>query len=137
MTKLRLTAAAFSLFASQSCASVDKVIVAQPDVAFSLPVGKTATVNGSPSRLTFTQVRADSRCPTSVVCVWAGDASIELSLSREGSGPETAVLSLSSPGNEARIGDFLVRFVSLAPYPATPEPNAPRRYVAELVIRRL
>jgi hypothetical protein len=30
-----------------------------------------------------------------------------------------------------------VRFVGLAPYPGTFDPNTPRPYVAELVIRRL
>jgi len=137
MTKIRLTAAAFSLLAFQSCASVENVIIAEPDVAFSLPVGKTAGVAGSPTRVTFRQVRDDSRCPTSVVCVWEGDARIELTVSREGSQSETAVLSLSSPGNEAQAGGLSVRFVGLAPYPATPQPSTPRQYIAELVIRRL
>ena len=136
MPKLRLTTAA-AFLAFQACASVENVIIAEPDVAFSLPVGKTAGVSGSPTRITFKQVRDDSRCPTSVVCVWEGDARIEVTVSREGSPSETAVLSLSSPGNEAQIGGLSVRFVSLAPYPATPEPSAPRQYVAELVIRRL
>ncbi len=137
MPKLRFTAAAFSLLIFQACASVENVITAEPDVAFSLPVGRTAVVNGSPTRITFNQVRDDSRCPKSVVCVWEGDARIELTVSRKGSPSETAVLSLSSPGNEAQAGGLSVRFVALAPYPATPEPSAPRQYVAELVIRKL
>lgn len=134
MTRIGLTAVVASVLALQSCASVEKVIIAEPDVAFSLPIGKTAGVSGSPARITFRQVREDSRCPRNVVCIWAGDARIEVTVSREGSPSETALLTLSSPGNEAQAGGLLVRFVSLAPYPATPNPSAPRQYVAELLI---
>lgn len=137
MTSLRFASAAAGFLALQACASVENVIVAEPDVAFSLPVGKTAAVNGSSARLTFRTVREDSRCPANVQCVWQGDAKIEVTLSRDGAAGETAILSLMSPHNEARIGDFFVRFVGLAPYPATPGPADPRQYVAELVIRKL
>lgn len=131
---IRLSIAA--LFASTACASVETVIIAEPGVAFSLPVGKTAAVAGSVNRITFTQVREDSRCPTNVVCVWEGDAKIEITVSRNGAPAETAILSLGPNKNEAQLGDVAVRFVGLAPAPVNPEP-APRRYVAELVIRKL
>lgn len=137
MPKLRLTPAVAAFLAFQACASVENVIIAEPDVAFSLPLGKTAGVSGSSTRITFRQVREDSRCPKSVVCVWEGDARIELTVSREGSPGETTFLNLRSPDKEAQVGGLLIRFVSLAPYPATPEPSAPRQYVAELVIRKL
>jgi len=119
-----------------ACASVDSIIIAEPDVAFSLPVGKTAGVAGSTTRLTFRQVREDSRCPTNVVCVWEGDAKIELLPVREGAAGQSVILSLHTP-NEGQVGDLFVRFVGLTPYPATPEPSSPPQYVAELVIRRL
>ena len=137
MTKIGLTAVLASVLAFQSCASVENVIIAEPDVAFSLPIGKTATVSGSPTRITFKQVRDDSRCPRNVVCVWEGDARIEVAVAREGLPSESAVLTLSSPGNETQVGGLFVRFVGLAPYPESPQPNAPRQYVAELVVRRL
>src|SRR5687768_1908233 len=132
MLQFRLAA----LVACLSCASVENVITAEPGVAFSLPMGKTATVSGSVNRITFTQVREDSRCPTNVVCVWEGDAKIEVSVSRNGAPAETAILSLGPQNNEAQLGDLAVRFVGLAPAPVTPDP-APRRYVAELLIRKL
>lgn len=132
MTRFRFAV----LLAFTACASVENVITAEPGVAFSLPLGKTATVAGSVNRITFAQVREDSRCPTNVVCVWEGDAKIEVTVSRNGAPAESAVLSLGPQNNEAQLGDLAVRFVGLAPAPVTPEP-APRRYVAELVIRKL
>ena len=137
MPNLRLFFTALAaLVTLQACASVDSIIIAEPDVAFSLPVGKTAGVAGSSTRLTFRQVSEDSRCPTNVVCVWEGDAKIELLPVRDGTVGLAVVLSLHTP-NEAQVGDLVVRFVGLTPYPATPEPSSPRQYVAELVVRRL
>ena len=125
-----------TIFAILACASVENVITAAPDQTFSLPIGKTAAVSGSPSRITFTRVTEDSRCPINAVCVWAGDAKIELTLTRNGAPVATGILSLSPENNEVQLADLVVRFVGLAPAPVTPEP-APRQYVAELVIRKL
>jgi hypothetical protein len=136
MPSLRLTAALSALLALPACASVDSIIIVEPDVAFSLPLGKTAGVAGSTTRLTFRQVSEDSRCPTNVVCVWEGDAKIELLPVRDGTVGQRVILSLHTP-NEAQVGDLFVRFVGLTPYPATPDPSSTRQYVAELVIRRL
>lgn len=127
--------AVLGLLALQACASVEKTIVAEPGVAFSLHVGETAVLKGNGTRITFNKVTQESRCPTDVVCVWAGDASIDISLSPEQGAAESRVLTLSSPNSEAQIGDLIIRFAALAPYPSTPGPIAPRRYVAELVIR--
>jgi len=135
MHRLPFAAAAIAVLVLQSCASVEQVIIAEPGVTFSLPIGKTAAVSGSSTRITFREVSEDSRCPTSVVCVWQGAAKIELTVARNGGRGEAANLSLTPPNNEARLGDLVVRFVGLAPYPASPDP-APRQYVAELMISK-
>lgn len=122
------------LVAVQSCASVDTLVVAQPGVAFSLPVGKTAALRGSATRLTFNQVREDSRCPANAVCVWEGDAKIEVIITRNGAAAESRVMSITPPNNELRTGNLHIRFVGLAPYPGTTPENVPRAYVAEFVV---
>jgi len=127
---------ATTLTAALACASVEKAIVAEPGVNFTLGLGKTASISGTTNRLTFRRVSEDSRCPTTVVCVWEGAARIEVALSRNGAAGATAILSLTPPNNEARLGDLVVRFVGLAPYPVGPGP-APREYVAELAIVKL
>ncbi len=119
-----------------ACATVDSVIIAQPETAFSLPVGRTATLGENGSRITFRRVTEESRCPTSVVCVWEGDAKIELTVVGEGGASASRIFSLKTP-NEGSVGDLFVRFVSLSPYPATPGPLSQRGYIAELVIRKL
>jgi hypothetical protein len=116
---------------------MEPTIPAEPGVAFELPVGKTAALNGNATRITFKQVKEDSRCPTDVTCVWAGDARIELTISRNGSSDDTKTLSLSPANSEARSGDLQIRFVGLRPVPRQADGNGPRAYVAQLVVNRI
>ena len=116
---------------------MEPTIPAEPGVAFELPVGKTAALNGNGARITFKQVKEDSRCPTDVTCVWAGDARIELTISRNGSSDDTKILSLSAANSEARSGDIQIRFVGLTPVPRQADANKPRAYVAQLVVNRI
>jgi hypothetical protein len=134
-TRALFSACAFA--AALGCATMEPTIPAEPGVAFDLPVGKTAVLNGNEVRITFKRVTGDSRCPTDVTCIWAGDASIELTISRNGSSDDTKILSLSPASSEARSGDLQIRFVGLAPVPRQADGNAPRAYVARLVVNRI
>ena len=133
----RALIAGFAITAMSACATVEKTIVADPGAAFRLPVGETATVRESDTKLTFRTVREDSRCPANAVCVWEGDAKIELISSRNASAEESKILSLTPPNNEARFGDVMVRFVRLDPWPGTVGEDKARAYIAELVVTRL
>lgn len=133
----RALVSACALAAALGCATMEPTIPAEPGVAFELPVGKTAALNGSGARITFKQVKEDSRCPTDVTCVWAGDARIELTISRNGSSDDTKFLTLSPANSEARSGDLQIRFVGLAPVPRQADAGAPRAYVAQLVVSRI
>lgn len=117
-----------------SCATVDTAVVANPGAEFSLAAGKSATISGTPYRITFNRVIEDSRCPVDVQCVWAGDAKIELTVSRSSAARDTRVISLTPPNSELTVGDVKIRFVSLAPTPRQSEPPASRAYVARLMV---
>jgi hypothetical protein len=116
-----------------NCSGVDTAVVARPGVEFNLAVGKTATVSGSDYHITFNRVTEDSRCPVDVQCVWAGDAKIELTVSRA-TALDRRVISLTPPNSEVTVGDLRIRFVSLAPAPRQSEPPASRAYVAQLLV---
>ena len=126
--------AAVLLVVSSGCAPMETAVVADPGVAFSLALGKTAAVKGNDVRITFNRVNEDSRCPVDVQCVWAGDAKIELTISRNSSPVETKVISITPPNNEVVAGDLRIRFVGLAPAPRQSEPGSSRAYVAQLVV---
>ena len=119
------------------CAPVETAITAEPGVSFALPIGQTAAVKGTDTRLTFSEVREDSRCPTDVTCIWAGDAKIRVVVSRNGAADETRIMSITPPNNEARTDNLRIRFVGLAPVPRQADANAPRSYVAQFVVDKL
>jgi hypothetical protein len=124
----------FALAIAAGCATVDTAVVADPGVAFALPLGKTATLSSNGTRITFNKVSDDSRCPIDVVCIWAGDAKVELVIARNGPPVETRVVSITPPANEVASGDLKIRLVGLAPAPRQSEPSASRAYVARLVV---
>jgi hypothetical protein len=126
-------AAGISLF-SAACAPVETAIIAEPGQAFALPLGQTAAVRGTDVRLTFKDVRTDSRCPVDVQCVWAGEAKIGVVISQKGTTDETKVLSLTPADSQMTAGKLRIRFVGLAPVPRQADAGTARAYVAQLVV---
>jgi hypothetical protein len=126
-----LASACVVLLSGYGCSSIQPALVVEPGASFALAQGQTATVRGTDTRITFKQVREDSRCPVDVTCVWAGDAKIEIVVTPDG-GADTRILSLTSP-NETQVGNLRIRFVGLSPVPRQADGNTPRNYLAEFV----
>lgn len=132
-------AGAFVFLASGwGCAPMQTTaVVVEPGVAFTLAPGQTATVRRADARVTFREVREDSRCPVDVQCVWAGDAKVEVTIARTGVPTETKTLSITPPENEVQTGNMKLRFVGLTPVPRQSDGNVPRNYLAEFVAEEL
>lgn len=132
-------AGAFVFLASGwGCAPMQTTaVVVEPGVAFTLAPGQTATVRRADARVTFREVREDSRCPVDVQCVWAGDAKVEVTIARAGVPTETKTLSITPPENEVQTGNMKLRFVGLTPVPRQSDGNVPRNYLAEFVAEEL
>jgi type III secretory pathway component EscS len=123
------------LVSSWACAPIQTTaVIVEPGVSFTLAPGQTATVRRADARVTFREVREDSRCPVDVTCVWAGDAKIDVTVTRTGAGAETKTLSITPPDNEVQIGNLKIRFVGLTPVPRQADGNTPRNYLAEFVV---
>lgn len=105
------------------------VPVGQP---FDLGVGQTQTLDDG-VRVTLTAVSEDSRCPTDVVCVWAGNAALQIVL-RTGSGTTNGVLNTSRQDEPVRAGGFELRVRDLRPQPVSTRPIDPKDYRATLVV---
>lgn len=84
--------------------------------AVQLELGQTAVVAGSSVRVQFVRA-ADSRCPSDVVCITAGEALIEMVFS--GSGPtQTTTLRLGQKVVTATYGGLIFEATALNPYPS-------------------
>jgi hypothetical protein len=102
-----------------------------------LGYGDEVAVDGSVVRLAFGQVLSDSRCPVDAVCVWQGNAEVEVGI-RAGMGP-TIPLRMNT-GLDPRSADWQgirVTLVDLMPAPRTDVRIEPEDYSVRLKLEPL
>ena len=100
-----------------------------PVATFRIGVGESAKVEGADLTIGFDSVVHDSRCPTSVTCVWEGDAEVSLWAESPGFAIQEFTLNTHPDGvQEVRVFDYVVQIVSLDPYPAYPVLIEPEKY---------
>ena len=110
------------------------VIQVQTNREFEIAVGQEARLQGTDIVLRFGGVANDSRCPSDVQCVWAGNAVVGLSL-RQGEGPATdAVLNTTLDPKITKFGGYTIKLVGLKPVPDTGKAISGGEYVATLEI---
>jgi hypothetical protein len=97
-----------------------------------LRVGEEYVIPGTVLRVGFSGVDEDSRCPVDVVCVWEGNAAVELGLTT-GTGPTR--LRILNTALEPQATDFegvRVTLVAVSPEPREGEPIPAESYVVRL-----
>jgi len=102
------------------------------EVELALKVGQSQRVNDTELTLTLVEIAGDSRCPSDVVCVWAGEATVVV---RAALGGETSTFKLvlgacAEGGAKAKVGEYQVSLVKLDPYPVSAKPILPTDYIA-------
>jgi hypothetical protein len=103
---------------------------------FRLGVGATRLVAGEDLRLWLISVSNDSRCPSGVQCVSAGDAIVRLNVSRAFEDLASIELRVAGAAT-ATYQDYTIRLAELAPPPAPAgESIPPDAYVATLEVTK-
>jgi hypothetical protein len=105
---------------------------------FKLKLGRQVTVKRTRLRIRFVAVENDSRCPSDVTCVWAGNAAVRLQL---GTGRDSKSVTLNtskSPSfsSETEYHGYKVALISLSPYPRSDRKIARRNYTATLLVSK-
>jgi hypothetical protein len=115
------------------------VIVVSTDVTlnteFILAPSQTGNVAGTDLAVRLDSVTTDSRCPLGVLCIWAGDANIHLSVLRGKRAPTPVVLHLTNMPRSVVDGSEIIELVSLEPIARQQTQIKPSDYRARLVIR--
>ena len=104
---------------------------------FTLRPGQSVRIEGENLRVRFDGVLEDSRCPTSVSCIWEGNARVAVTLAKPAQ-PATQ-LELNTNPQFATEGDYMgytLRLVALEPYPDTEESIPQRAYRATFIVTR-
>ena len=103
---------------------------------FKIKNGEEVVVRGEKLRITFSSVVNESRCPDGVACVWAGNASIAIEVSKKNRKKVLAALNTLSEPKEIPYKGFKIRLVALDPYPSIKTPIDPKDYEATLIITK-
>jgi hypothetical protein len=127
--------------AAVSCADRSANPVAPPDSGSKQEI---VLAPGAPWRLpepgmtiTFEQVVQDSRCPTGLTCIVAGDAAVRIRFDAPGTPPSSHVLHTNlDSARAAEQGAVRVTLTAVAPYPAGDTKPRPEEYRVTLLIER-
>ena len=78
-------------------------------------------------------VLSDSRCPSDVVCVWAGEAIARFKIEKYNGFP--VFIDLKEGVKDTLIDGYMISFVKLLPYPKVGIQTKPQDYKARIVIK--
>jgi hypothetical protein len=135
-TPLSLSKAAYAQAFKNSNSNM--IITAKLEDPFQLAINQTAVITANNMMsMQFLDVPEDSRCPSFVECIWAGQVTVSLNVSEFSSVPLIFNLTLGpSPSNlSARIVDtHVIQLLQVDPYPIREEEIAKSDYRATFLI---
>ncbi|HSM60199.1 MAG TPA: hypothetical protein VK849_05355 [Longimicrobiales bacterium] len=103
-------------------------LLAGGEVELTLSVGEEVQVPGTVLRVGFTRIEEDSRCPIDVICVWQGNAAVELAFTL-GTGPTVPhVVNTTLEPHAATTGGYTVTLLEVQPAPTSQGPIDEERY---------
>lgn len=125
-----LTVLAFVAFAA--CGGAPTAPVGQE---FVIAAGQTTEITGTGLVITFVRVPEDSRCPMGAMCIWVGNAKVELLATLNGAPTSLSLNTVSDP-QDGTVAPYKVSLKSLLPIPSIgrPMPIPQQDYRATLVI---
>jgi hypothetical protein len=107
---------------------------------FKIRAGRTVTFARENLRLRFVRVAQDSRCPTGVDCVWAGNAEVlvEVGANKRRVGETLRLNTNASPERpaEGNYRGHTVKLIGLSPYPRAARKIRQGEYTAALLVVR-
>ncbi|MEA2827585.1 MAG: hypothetical protein QOG43_2024 [Actinomycetota bacterium] len=83
------------------------------DQDFPIDVGESVAIAGQGLTVTYVAILGDSRCPIGVQCIWAGNATIAVSLVKAGDPPATVQLNTMEGPTGGGYSSYTVTLVEL------------------------
>lgn len=110
-------------FSTGSTLEVETLEADKDDTSANMKVGETKFINGV--RVTLNKIVEDSRCPSDVVCVWAGRLVVSLTLKSD---TDEETLNLESGETPHGFDIFKVYVESATPKPVSTKPIPPSEF---------
>jgi hypothetical protein len=122
------------------CASVPKADVqAQLDEPFTLKIGQTAYLQSEDVFVKLVGIPEDSRCPSDVVCVWAGQVKAALEVRKGPGAPQAINVTYQGGIGLEFVEEFdghQITLVKVEPYPKSTQQISPSEYTATIRVSK-
>lgn len=130
--------AALVLLGTVSLVQAQESVSAQVGESFELGFGQEASIASENIAVKFEQVVQDSRCPSDVVCIWQGQATVGVFVQVGNDEPQELALTIGADASpSAAFGQYSVKLLGLEPYPQSSVQTDPEDYVAAFVISKV
>lgn len=131
----RFHAICFFAVALTSCSARDLQTAQSVDLGAEVTLAPGSSAEFKPAGVVvqFVGITTDSRCPQDVICMWAGEVKVQLSI-RLARQPPTSYEILE--GEHAHSGDYRVTVVRVRPEPIASAKIPPKDYRAALQLQK-
>lgn len=99
-----------------------------------LALGATALLQAEEVSIQFDGVTADSRCPQGITCVWAGEATVALTIRIDS---QPAIRQEVAGGKDTVVGSYRVTVIEVLPQARESVRIAPEDYRATVKVQKL
>jgi hypothetical protein len=103
------------------------------DDTVKVQLGKSALARDRSVAISYLRLLSESRCPANAICVWQGDAAVQLRAATSVQSVDTAIHTALEP-KTLQIGGNTISLLEVQPYPGTGEPKEPP-YIVVRVLR--
>jgi hypothetical protein len=117
--------------------SAQETVPAQLDTAFKLKLGHEAVIESEGIVVIFADVPEDSRCPSDVMCIWQGLATVNIYTYVNGIGQELILTVGAHESSSSAFDQYFMKVVGLQPQPHSNIQIDPQDYVVTLVVSEI
>jgi hypothetical protein len=114
----------------------------QANQPFSLTMGESVIFQPAGLTVEFNSVISDSRCPSDVVCVWAGEATVHIIATTQGPAVEADLIIPGSDKDTIQLkGDvgaaYNLKLLDLTPHPNSKIETSDKQYQASFIFEQV
>jgi len=110
---------------------------AQTNQKVTVQVNQQKTLSKSKITIKFVSLVDDSRCPTDVQCIQAGNGEIKIELRKVGSATKTVNLNTNTQPQSVSFSGYTIKLIDLNPNPASNIRINRNGYTATFVINKI
>jgi hypothetical protein len=107
---------------------------------FKLKVNQTTALKSDNIKVKLLNVTDDSRCPSDVECIWAGQVSVLVNVTKDDVKLGDVTLTLGAGNPELavkKVGDYIVEVIEVNPYPISTHTIALSEYIVTLKVSKI